>query len=398
MTQAQEGEPRKSQEIIRPDLNIERWQIFATSQFKGASRVLERGNSKVAIGRVKDGKEPDGYREVGVLRIPEMKCFYALVELWEGAGKPSNANVEFSLHEIARILGLSWSGRTFALIEEWLDRLKKIPIDWINAYYQKDMEVTESVLQSFTILNDLVIFKRSVSGQLSLALSSFRFHERIVRNLLDRNTKPLRLDQILALEKEISILLYRHLDLVMADKGHYERTAAGLLTDDLQLVGSRYRYPSRRAQVLAPAFDELEGLELSTGVLTGARLERTADGRDWKGVFEKRPSEASTGQRRGQKLSAEQTADVEGTIETILMVTGDDHSRAFYAKLARRCLEVPQLQDLIYRALSEIQYEVHEGRIQKSPGAAFTDKLKRFCDERGIDLRLGATNSPDSPA
>lgn len=398
MTQIPEGEPRKPQEIIRPDLNIERWQIFTTSQFKKASRELARGNSKVVIGRVKDGKEAEGYREVGVLRIPEMKCFYALVEIWEGAGKPWNTNVEFSLHEIARILGLSWSGRTFALIEEWLDRLKKIPIDWINAYYQKDKEITESVLQSFTILNDLVIFKRSVSGQLSLALSSFRFHERIIRNLLDRNTKPLRLDQILALDKEISILLYRHLDLVMADKGHYERTAAGLLSDDLQLVGGRYRYPSRRAQVLAPAFEELEGIELSTGVLTSARLERTADGTDWKGVFEKRPFEASPRKARGRKLSTEETADVEGMIETILRVTGDDHSRAFYAKLAKRCLEVPQLQDAIYRALGEVKEDAHEGRIQTSRGAVFTDKLKRICDERGIDLRLGATNASDNPA
>ena len=380
-----EKQERKAQDFVRPDLNLERWQIFATSQFRGMSRVLSRGNAKVVIGRVKASSQPKGYREVGVLRIPELKCFYALIRLWEQAGKPWDGSIEFSLHEIAQVLHMSWGGRNFQLIEEWLDRLKKIPIDWVNAYYQKDMDVTENILQSFTILGDLVIYKRTVGAQLALALSSFKFHERVLRNLLDNNTKPLNLKVLLDLQKEIAVLLYRYLDLVMADKTRYERNAASLLMEDLHLEGNRYGYPSRRKQVLEPALAELQGVELSTGILTSARLERTVDGSDWKGVFEKQPFEKSA---KRPFVSPGAEAEIQGLAARIIEVTGDEGSRPFYLKIARLTLDKPRLQDLIYLCLSEVEDEARRGVIRTTKGAVFTDKLKRYCQERGIDLGL----------
>ena len=375
--------PRHSpqeRERIRPDLNLEKWQLFATSQFKGKSRVLTRGNAKVIIGRIKANDEEKGYREVGVLRIPEMKCFYALVKLWEEAGQPWERNVVFSVHEIAKILQMSWGGRSFQLIEEWLDHLKKIPIDWINSYYQKDTDMTESILHSFTILSDLVIYKRKESGQLTLALSSFKFHERILRNLLEHNTKPLNLTVLLGFKKEISPLFYRHLDLVMADKTRYERKSANIIAEDLQLVGERYAYPSRRKQVLEPVLAELKGVELSTGILAEAKLERTADGKEWKGVFEKIPFERLP--RAGVPL-ANPEEEVQGLVESMVEVLGDEHSRPFYTKVARACPS-----NVIYRLLSEVKDDWLQGRVRKSKGALFTDKIKRYAKERGIDLGL----------
>jgi len=379
-------------EIIRPDLNLERWQLFATSQFKGRSRVLTRGDAKVIIGRVKAHDEEKGYREVGVLRIPEMKCFYALVKLWEQAGQPWEKNVVFSIHELAEILEMSWGGRSLELIEEWLDKLKKIPIDWINSYYQKDTDTIESILHSFTILSDLVIYKRKESGRAVRGLSSFKFHERIIRNLLERNTKPLDLKVILGLKKEISVLLYRHLDLVMADKTRYERNSASLIAEDLQLEGERYSYPSRRKQVLEPALAELRGVRLSTGILVRAELERTADGKDWKGVFEKVPFEELEGE--GEKelpARAKSEEEIQWLVREIIAITGDEHSRPFYTKVARLCPA-----NIIYRILSEVKDEWLRGKVKRSKGALFTDKIKRYCKERGIDLGLRTKGSSAS--
>jgi hypothetical protein len=69
-------------------------------------------------------------------------------------------------------------------------------------------------------------------------------------------------------------------------------------------------------------------------------------------------------------------------------VTGDEHSRPFYAKLAQLAIANPRLWDLIYRTLGEVKEEAHEGLIRTTKGAVFTDKLKRYCKERGIDLGL----------
>ena len=43
--------------------------------------------------------------------------------------------------------------------------------------------------------------------------------------------------------------------------------------------------------------------------------------------------------------------------------------------------------DLIYRCLSEVKVEAQEGEI-RNRGAVFTDKLRRYCQRAGIELRL----------
>jgi len=78
----------------------------------------------------------------------------------------------------------------------------------------------------------------------------------------------------------------------------------------------------------------------------------------------------------------------------MLELLGDERSRPFYLKLARRAVDHPRLLDLVYRCLSEVKEEWREGLIRTSKGAVFVDKLKRYCKERGIDL--GLKSSPRS--
>jgi len=51
----------------------------------------------------------------------------------------------------------------------------------------------------------------------------------------------------------------------MADKTYFERKSEGTINEEFQLEGKRYKYPSRRKQVLEPALEELERVKLSTG-------------------------------------------------------------------------------------------------------------------------------------
>jgi len=199
------------EELIRAELNIERWPLFTTSQFKGTSReyvrqeVLPTGSvkqRKIVIGRIVD-------KEVGVLRILDLKCYYALIKLWEDAGRPVDRPVVFAIHQISNLLGKSWSGRSLQQIKTSLHKLRKIPIDWINSFYQKDAKSYEELLETFSILSELKIYERREFGNLKQALSAFRFNERLLRNLLNNHSKPLHLEVVLRLEKEVSMLLYR---------------------------------------------------------------------------------------------------------------------------------------------------------------------------------------------
>ncbi|MFH1621496.1 MAG: replication initiator protein A [Candidatus Omnitrophota bacterium] len=280
--------PKEKRETIRQELNIEKWPLFATSTYRKKSReitrevTLENGDKatrKVTIGKINED-------EVGILRIADYKILCALVKLWEEAGRPANAGVNFALHEISHSLRINWGGKTYKEIRRALTRLKAIPITWEDSFYQKDTKTTEKMIDYFNILEDLKIFerKRDKADQPYFAFSIFKLNYRIVNNLLNNYSKPLYLDVILKFKKEISVLLYGHIDLIMADKNLYERKTQQLF-GDLEL--SEYNYPSQRKRLLEPVLEELEGIELTTGVLSQARLEKTMDGKDWKVVFKK---------------------------------------------------------------------------------------------------------------
>ena len=76
------------------------------------------------------------------------------------------------------------------------------------------------------------------------------------------------------------------IDLIMADKNHFERCTLELFAD-LGLTGASYRNPSKRKQNLERALQELQGILLTTGVLKSAIIERTKNGKDFKVVFHK---------------------------------------------------------------------------------------------------------------
>lgn len=287
--------PKEKRETIRQELNIEKWPLFATSTYRKKSReitrevTLENGDKatrKVTIGKINED-------EVGILRIADYKILCALVKLWEEAGRPANTGVNFALHEISHSLRIDWGGKTYKEIHRALTRLKAIPITWEDSFYQKDTKTTEKMIDYFNILEDLRIFerKRDKADQPYFAFSIFKLNYRIVNNLLNNYSKPLFLDVILKFKKEISVLLYGHIDLVMADKNLYERKTQQLF-GDLEL--SEYNYPSQRKRLLEPVLEELEGVELTTGILSQAKLEKTVDGKDWKVVFRK--------SRKGSKI------------------------------------------------------------------------------------------------
>ena len=281
--------PKEERKIIRQELNVEKWPLFTTSACRKKSRefsrevILENGDRaerKVIIGKTREG-------EVGILRLQDYKILSALTKLWEEAKRPVNENVSFALHQLAELLKLHWGGKTHGELYQSLERLKTIPIIWEDSFYQKETDTTERLVTYFNMLDELMIFERrrgSKKGQRYLAFSQFRLNSKIINNLLHNYSKPIYLDILIKLKKDISILLYGHLDLIMADKNIYERTTQHLFAD---LDLTKYEYPSQRKRLLEPTLKELEGVELTTGVLSQAKLEKTKDGKDWKVVFRK---------------------------------------------------------------------------------------------------------------
>ena len=114
----------------------------------------------------------------------------------------------------------------------------------------------------------------------------FKFNDFALKNLLSNHTKPVLFDTVLGFRSEIAQMLYTYLDLILADKTHFERRSFELF-GDLGLRGRAYRNVSNRKQILDRALKELEGVPLSTGMINLAALERTKDNKDYKVVFKK---------------------------------------------------------------------------------------------------------------
>jgi hypothetical protein len=276
-------------EKIRSELNIEKWPAIwqpAKSKNKPTLRTMQReitgdDGSKI-VSRVEVG-----YTQLGTLTTEEQKLLYVLIKLWEENGKP-DVQVFFSTRSLARMLKKKgWGTNVIHAITKSLRKLRTIPIEWVNSYFDqtKDGEVIVDH-RPFTILGDLRVVERHQDGSVNSSKGYFRFDDHIVKNLQRNYTKPVCIEEFFKLKSEIAQLVYSHVDLILSDKTKYERRSKELF-DDLGLRNPEYDHMYERKRALDKAVKELDGIRLSSGVLRSATVEKTKDGKDYKIVFSK---------------------------------------------------------------------------------------------------------------
>jgi hypothetical protein len=276
---------------IRPDLNLEKWSIWQPSNSRNKkTRVLKR---EIALddGTQVTAEVKIGYvDQMGTITTEDQKTCYALFHLWEEKGRPDEQTY-FSLRKLSKVLKKHWGTNVILHTSQSLMRLRGVPLILKNAYFDSTKKETLEVLEMFNILSDLKIIKRKVDGHITKEEGYFRFNDFILKNILNGHTKPVLLEVVLSFKSEIAQLLYTHLDLMLAKRTSYERKTRELFFDDLGLEGKAYRNLSNRVQKLKPALDELIGVQLSTGFITSAKLEKTVDGKDYKIVITKSPQQ-----------------------------------------------------------------------------------------------------------
>ena len=275
-----------SGEIVFSELNLEKWSIWEPSSSKKTShpRTLERVRILADGSRV-TAKVNIGITQHGNLSVRDQKIYYILLKLWQDAGQPDHS-VQFSLQKIARELGEEWGTSLRRSITRSLLQLRGVLFVWENSYFDKSSGEHLEILDTFNILSELTIARRSRKMHATTAMCQFQFHRQILRNLEENYTTPIFLATVLSFRSEIAQLLYVRLDLLMADKNHYERRSQELF-EELGLDSETYRHPSARKRVLERALRELEGSAVTTGGVLSTRIEKTQDGTDYKIVIHK---------------------------------------------------------------------------------------------------------------
>src|SRR5207253_2606054 len=112
-----------------------------------------------------------GYTHLGTLTTEEQKTLYVLIQLWEQNGKP-DTQVFFSSRALARMLKKKgWGTNVIESVTKSLRKLRTIPTEWINSYYdqtQKGAAVVDR--RPLTFLGDLRIIERHQDGTVNKSL------------------------------------------------------------------------------------------------------------------------------------------------------------------------------------------------------------------------------------
>jgi hypothetical protein len=359
-------------EIVRSDVNLERWSLFSVKPYRGV-RVLRRGPEEVRIGTP---------GSTACLGAAECRIFVELLSVWEGAvarGADPYASIGESLRSLTDGLyagrdkaaggrkhrrGNTWR----AWLEKHLDNMLTVPIVWISAYREKNG--TRLVKESFTLVDRVELFDRDSplnTENKYYDLSRIRIHKRIVDSLISGNTKPIRKDVIDSLTGRIDPLLYRKMDPILSHHGTFEKAGPDLC-HELGISGKRERQVIARVRA---ACRRLLNKELSAdGRIAYCDVE-TAAGGGWKVVA-----------RRGPRLRPAKVvkmAIVAARPKALPAVPNNEHEEQclwrIYRNLGER--ERGRVAEIQERILAERPY----ADLPLTREIALLDSIKRYRDD-----------------
>ena len=408
-----ENEEKVLPKIIKSEVNLLTLPFFALSR-KGLS---QKTTTVYRNEIVRDGKKLEIFWQVtantkygypGPFDKEVHKVVEQIItERIEREGLPLRNPISIgSIYEICHRMGISTQGKNYRKIKEALRRITLTGVESRGAFYSKDRKKwVEDVFN----LYDRVIFKGEELPDGTVAETNYLFLSTwYLENINALYVKPLDYNYYRTLKSTIAQRLYELLGVKFygaLQAGYtYLRYRYSALCDLLPIT--RQAYLSKAKEKLNPAHLELK----DTGFLSKVVWRQGAVKDDWfiyyypgpRAIEEVRkcqlprsvvseeieppqeelPPVEAIGEPSQPELGLDKQ-DLKGLVEFMVEVLGDEHSRPFYTKVAQVCPS-----DIIYRFLSEVKDEWLQGRIKRSKGALFTDKIKRYCQEQGIDLGL----------
>lgn len=396
-------------EVIRSEVNLLSYPFFALS--RAEIRKKTKTEYRAIIRRA--GKEIEvlwqvsSNTEYGYPGPFDQRVHKAIEEILNELPLPIRNPIGFSMYDLCRRMGLSHMGGTdYKKIKEALERIVATTVKSSGTFYAKGRK---KWIDDVFHLYDRVILRGERLPDGRIAETNFLFlNSWYLESINCRYVKPLDYDHYKSLQSNISRRLYELLGvkfygilrLGLAHLCYRYTTLCQLLPLTPQ------KYLSKAWQILDPAHRELR----RTGFLAKVEWAEEEGGSDWVITYHPGPrakEEVEKYQPTDEPLLPEEETETQlalplpgkplkeleqrALVKNILEALGDEGSRAFYEKVAKLCPA-----DLIYRCLSEVKEEWRRKQIRTTKGAVFTDKIKRYCQEYGIELGLKTTERKES--
>ena len=245
-------EPNEPRTVAR-ELNFDFGQLFYPRE-KGKKifdiRCFKRVSGDQEISAI---IKPDA--TLGTITTFDERVFYALVEIWSEQGKPEICF--FSEREIARRINLGWGKCTAKAIDDSLNRLRLVGIQWQGSFFDSVKKKLIEIRNPFTILNHLRIISTKDEG-VGSQIAEFGFDKRVIQNLNSNYSRPVRFDVILSFHLPLAQAMYTLSEPKLFGAKQYHRKTKGLV-EDLGLIGESYQRKAIRVQEFGKLQKELIG-------------------------------------------------------------------------------------------------------------------------------------------
>lgn len=302
---------KNQRNLVRSDLNLEKWNIFSSRRPKKSATGIVLDGFRVLKRVVKndDGTTSELVVEVGTkgneryLTSSDAKLFYLLLDIWENQGRPSSGVItttaNYLLKNIVTRRADSKKGAFGARDKKWLygllDNMNHIPI----TFREKTYETHDGLLKQETILlikSFNMYFKRNSTPQTEFGITTITLDQAVVDSIKNKNVKPVRKDVLISLKKEISVILYRYLDLMLSKRADFERDVFDLSSELEFNVKHRFHILEDFREACA----ELTNKDLSTGRIVYCGVEKREHNMGWKLVVRKGKQSFNLGLENGE--------------------------------------------------------------------------------------------------
>lgn len=316
---------------------------------------------------------PDG--KLGFGTSSTFSTLFELFQIWKDYNFDGQ-NIQFgSVHQILKRLARPTSGLNhYNQIIRDLNCLVGIRIEAKNAFW--DNELKAYVDMTFHLFDVLYLYKEKPYGQATLPFAAIKasdvLYGSIQKNaLLTANFDSKFFHNLTPIEQRLALYLSK----IFRSQNIHKRELLKLA----QQIPIAAQQKKHIKQEIKKACTNL--IKKGFGLLQSFEFKMGSEGEELV-IFKRNgsPLLPYNGLKPKRKTD-EEKAEIELLTADILAVCGDNKSANFYKKVAGL---VPR--NMIYRVLSEVKEVRDLGTIKKSKGAIFTNLIKKYATEKGIEL------------
>lgn len=393
-------------EVLRSEVNLLLLPFFALSR----KELAHKDQTVYSTHLTRDGERVEvtwkvsrniNYRYPGPF---DRRVHKAIEEILNEQPLPLENPIPFSIYDLCKRMGISTQGgKNYRKVSDALKTVVATTIESQGTFYAKGQN---SWVHDIFHLYERIVFRGERLPDGDIAETNYLYlGSWYLDSINNRYVKPIDYDFYKSLRRTLSQRLYELLGVkfyrLLQKKAPYLNYRYSTLCSLLPATCQKYRSLAR--QQLDPAHREL----IEAGFLADVQWEDVPGERDWMIYFAPGDrardevnryltSSSNAGDAAASEAelpmpqSSEREMRIQLVVERMVETLQDESSRRFYTKIAQRIATYPRLEDLIYRCLSEVKDEYLRGQVRTTRGAVFTDKLKRSCDEHGIDLGIKA--------